>query len=185
MHNTFCQNGINYHMERSKRFRRLGLVIEKPGRVVVRLPFWLPEIAGHHFFSKNRNKVESFLNKINFRPNRSFDYWGSREDYHLHKAKAREVISSKVLYWNQFYGYDYGKISIKNQKTRWGSCSHQLNLNFNYKLIFLPSDMLNYVIVHELCHLKELNHSAAFWNLVSKTIPNYRQIEFRFKKMLV
>ena len=73
--------------------------------------------------------------------------------------------------------FSYKAIKIKNQKTRWGSCSRNKNLNFNYKLIFLPKKQQDYIIIHELCHLKEFNHSRKFWSLVEKIMPDYLEIK--------
>ena len=94
--------------------------------------------------------------------------------YIKHKEAAREIVTSRVIFWNQIYNFKYNRIAIKNQKSRWGSCSSLQNLNFNYKLVFLPAELLDYIVVHELCHLKELNHGHNFWREVEKTIPDYR-----------
>jgi len=92
--------------------------------------------------------------------------------YYKHKEEARVLVLERILFWNKIYNFKYGRVSIKNQKTRWGSCSLKGNLNFSYKLIFLPSHLVDYVIVHELCHLKEFNHGANFWKLVSDALPD-------------
>lgn len=86
---------------------------------------------------------------------------------------ALELVRQKVSYYNGFYNFSLGKISVRDQKSRWGSCSRRGNLSFSYKIVFLPEDLANYLVVHELCHLKEFNHSKNFWSLVSQTIPNW------------
>jgi len=105
-----------------------------------------------------------------------------RMHYLKHREPARAAISAKVSHFSQIIGVEYRKIAIKNQKSRWGSCSEKKNLNFNYRLIFLPEELMDYVIVHELCHLLEFNHSPKFWLNVSKILPNYRQLRLRLKK---
>ncbi|NCA94384.1 MAG: M48 family peptidase, partial [Sphingobacteriia bacterium] len=80
-------------------------------------------------------------------------------------------------------GFEFKKISIRSQRTRWGSCSQAGNLNFNYKLIYLPDKIIDYVIVHELCHLDEFNHSRRFWFLVSEIIPDYRILRRELKEI--
>lgn len=95
--------------------------------------------------------------------------------YVAHKELAREIILDRLAYWNQQYNFAFKRVAIRNQKTCWGSCSDKGNLNFNYKLIFLPSHLMDYVIVHELCHLQILNHGRGFWNLVRETLPDYEQ----------
>ena len=86
---------------------------------------------------------------------------------------AKETITKRVAYFARLMGVSYRNITIREQKTRWGSCSSEKNLNFNWKLILAPPEVLDYVVVHELCHLKEMNHSKAFWDEVGKVMPNY------------
>ncbi len=91
----------------------------------------------------------------------------------LHKDGAKELALSRLEYFNQFYNLKYNSVKIKSTKTRWGSCSSKGNLNFSYKIALLPEHLADYLIVHELCHLEEFNHSEDFWNLVAKTIPDF------------
>lgn len=95
--------------------------------------------------------------------------------YKRYKEQARVLIHERILFWNRVYGFTYGRVFIKNQKTRWGSCSKQGNLNFSYKLVFLSPHLVDYIIVHELCHLKEFNHGPNFWALVARMIPDYKK----------
>ena len=84
-------------------------------------------------------------------------------------------IPGRVKYYAYIIGVTYGKITIRNQKTRWGSCSSNGNLNFNNRLLFVPKELVDYVVVHELAHRKEMNHSNAFWNVVEKYMPDYKE----------
>lgn len=89
--------------------------------------------------------------------------------------KARKYILERVAYFAEHMGVTYGRITIRNQKTRWGSCSSKGNLNFNCLLMLTPAEIIDYVVVHELCHRKEMNHSGAFWNEVEKVLLDYRE----------
>lgn len=99
---------------------------------------------------------------------------------HLAKAeiedladKALKYIPQRVEYFSKIVGVDYGRITIRNQRTRWGSCSSKGNLNFNCLLMLTPTEVIDYVVVHELCHRKEMNHSKNFWRKVEKVLPDY------------
>ncbi len=107
----------------------------------------------------------------------------STPQYRTHKTAALKIVKDRIAHFNAFYQFRVNKITIKNQKTRWGSCSKKGNLNFNYRLALLPQRLSDYVIVHELCHLGQFNHSPEFWKLVAKTIPDYKKIKREFKKI--
>ena len=86
------------------------------------------------------------------------------------------MIPERVEYFAKVIGVTYGKITVRNQKTRWGSCSSKGNLNFNCLLMLAPPEVLDYVVVHELCHRKQMNHSKAFWLEVEKVLLNYKEV---------
>lgn len=91
--------------------------------------------------------------------------------------KARTIIPQKVKYYAELIGVDYGRITIRNQKTRWGSCSSKGNLNFNCLLMLFPDEVVDSIVVHELCHRKHMNHSAKFYEEVEKAFPDYRRCQ--------
>jgi len=97
-----------------------------------------------------------------------------KKHYAEHKEMARALVHERLVYWNGFYNFNYNRVSIRNTRSRWGSCSSKGNLNFNYRIIFLPTALQDYLIVHELCHLQEMNHAVQFWALVSQQIPDYK-----------
>ncbi len=120
------------------------------------------------FFKRVRRKKRKPLNQV---------------DYLKNKEKAREIIISRLKYFTDLYNISHGRVSIRNQRTRWGSCSRLGNLNFNYRLLTLHPKLRDYVIVHEICHLKEFNHGKRFWAEVAKTIPDYKEIRRELKKI--
>lgn len=95
------------------------------------------------------------------------------EDFY--KKKAAEVIYDRLEFFNEHYGFRFNRVTFRNQKSRWGSCSAQKNLNFNWRLVMAPIEVIDYVVAHELCHLEQMNHSAHFWALVGQTIPDFKE----------
>lgn len=98
--------------------------------------------------------------------------------YLEHKEITRKIVLEKLEVYKNIYldlGHDlsFNRVAIRDTKTRWGSCSSKKNLNFNYRLALLPSYLVDYIVIHELCHLKEMNHKERFWSLVSLTCPKY------------
>lgn len=91
------------------------------------------------------------------------------------REKAREALTSRVEYYTKKYKVNYNRISIKDQRSKWGSCSSKKNLNFSWRLILLPWDMLEYIVIHEVCHLLQMNHSPKFWAEVEKCYPEYKK----------
>ena len=96
-----------------------------------------------------------------------------KKHYADHKESARALCQNRLEYFNKHYKLQYNRVSIKNTRSRWGSCSSKKNLNFNYRIIFLAPELQDYLIVHELCHLAQMNHGSNFWALVAEQVPNY------------
>jgi predicted metal-dependent hydrolase len=99
------------------------------------------------------------------------------------KHLGKKYIPARTDQLARKYGFNFSKIIIKGQKTRWGSCSIRKNLSFNYKLMQYRQDVIDYVIIHELCHLREMNHSKRFWALVSGICPDYKSLKKELKKL--
>ena len=104
-------------------------------------------------------------------------------EYLAHKEAALKLVTERLEYFNQFYNYKWNKVTIRNQLTRWGSCSRKGNLSFSYKLALLPPRLSDYIIVHELCHLGQFNHSRAFWALVEQQVSEHREIRKELKRI--
>lgn len=107
----------------------------------------------------------------------------SNPHYLKWKTPARKLIHSRLDHFAPQCEVSYNRVAIRNSKTNWGSCSSLGNLNFNYRLLFLPACLRDYVIVHELCHRKVMNHSPAFWQEVEKVLPNYKSLKAELKRV--
>ena len=176
-------HNIIYQIRKSPRAKRLSLSVSHDACVVLTVPQNIPMASALAFL---RAKSGWLIKKLNYF--KKFQNWvvlkSSRREYVKLKGMALSLAKEKASYWNQYYNFTYHLISIKNQKTRWGSASKKGNLNFNYKIVELPNELLDYLVVHELCHLKEFNHSQAFWTLVGKTIPNYLEYRRRLRNIV-
>ncbi|HVV15035.1 MAG TPA: M48 family metallopeptidase [Candidatus Paceibacterota bacterium] len=109
----------------------------------------------------------------------------SSRKFQLYKEEARALVHALIARLNAHYDYAVRRVFIKNSRSRWGSCSEHGNLNFNYRLLFLPPRLAEYVVTHELCHLKEMNHSPAFWALVEETIPDYKKARKALRRIRI
>lgn len=106
-----------------------------------------------------------------------------RKKFLGYKEQARALVLRRIEHFNAFYGFSVGAVRIKDQKSRWGSCSKKGNLNFNYRIALLPEHLADYIVVHELCHLGEFNHSQNFWNLVARAMPDFAVRRAELKKI--
>ena len=111
-------------------------------------------------------------------------FGGGEFNYRPELNAIKEKFTTRVQYYCNIMGVSVNRISIKDQKTRWGSCSSKGNVNFNYKLYYMPQALMDYVIVHELSHRKYMNHSDLFWNEVGKYCPEYRMYRKELTKYL-
>lgn len=124
------------------------------------------------WISKHIEKIKETKERFEAEPTEKL----TREKVIALAEEALKVIPERVEYFAKVIGVTYGKITVRNQKTRWGSCSSKGNLNFNCLLMLAPPEVLDYVVVHELCHRKQMNHSKAFWLEVEKVLPNYKEV---------
>lgn len=173
---TLKSEKIEYEIRKHRRAKRLKMTIYCGGTFVVTVP-WRMNLANvERFIKENSQWVLEKLKTMKKMRENSIFVKNNPEEYLELKEAARKFVLERLGKLNKYYNFKYKKIAIRNQKTRWGSCSSQGNLNFNYKILLLPQTHADYILVHELCHLKEFNHSRRFWNLVAQTIPNYQKI---------
>lgn len=181
MHIIVNKRKIPYTLKVSKRAKRLRLSIHHDGSFIVTTPKNLHLNTIKQFIIK---KSQWILDKLDYfsKFTNSFKIKNTKSDFIKYKETAKKLVEEKISKFNKIYKFKFNKINIKNQKTRWGSCSKKGNLNFNYKIALLPEELAEYIVVHELCHLGEFNHSVKFWNLVAKTIPEYLKIRDELKR---
>jgi predicted metal-dependent hydrolase len=168
---------VNIEVIRSNR-KTIAMEITRDLRVIVRAPFRMPDRDIRRFIEDKSAWLEKHLElakekiKLLEQQEEAAEKLTMEEIRQL-ADKAVKVIPERVAFYAPAVGVEVGKITIRNQLTRWGSCSSKGNLNFNCLLMLTPPDVIDYVVVHELCHLKELNHSKKFWSEVARVLPDY------------
>ena len=160
---------IPYILVRSNR-KTISIVIRPTGEVEVRCPKRCSKKDAEAFVVSKEAWIRKHLEAISAQP--QVPALSEAERKHL-AEKAAEVLPEKVRHFAEKIGVTYGRITIRSQRTRWGSCSAKGNLNFNCLLMLCPEEVQDYVVIHELCHRREMNHSAAFWAEVEKICPDY------------
>lgn len=173
---------ISYILKRSLRSKKLCLCVYPDGTLEARAPRWLSMLEIERFILEKSQWITEKLHLMEERDKNPLFRRSSKEEYEKYKKQAKELAAWKLRMFNEAYGFSYKKISIRNQKTRWGSCSQKGTLSYNYKIALLPEKHADYIIVHELCHLKEFNHSRRFWELVSATVPDYKALRKELRR---
>ena len=173
---------MNIEIIKSNR-KTLAIEIKKDLRVIVRTPLLLSDREIQKMIDEKSEWIEKTLEKVKMRnaQQKSMPKF-TAEEMRILADNALEIIPKRVEYYAKIMGVSYGKITIRNQVSRFGSCSSKGNLNFNCLLMLCPDEVLDYVVVHELCHLREMNHSKNFWSEVSHFCPEYKQQKAWLKK---
>ncbi len=161
---------MQYRIIRSDR-KTVALQI-KSGEVIVRAPHAMREDEIAAFVARHEDWIRKKLDTFPKKPNGPTI---TDEGMRLLVKRAHEIIPPRVQYYAAIIGVEYNRIAIRHQKTKWGSCSGKKNLNFNCLLLLTPTEVMDSVIIHELCHLKHMNHSKEFYNEVLRVCPNYKQ----------
>lgn len=164
---------FRYTVIRSRR-RTMTLEIRRDGQLVVRAPYRISQVEIQRFVGEKADWIQKNLEKVQSQQQQKTQLpkLSQEEKMRLQKA-AEEVFLQRSEYFANLLNVHFSRITIREQKTRWGSCSSNRNLSFNWKLMLAPPEILDYVVVHELCHLKEMNHSPAFWHEVEQILPDY------------
>lgn len=166
---------IEYSVIRSRR-RTVAVEISEDAQVIVRAPNRMPVYEIEKFLETNRKWIDDHLVKVRERSrHKRFIEPASANELAALKTIAEAVLPDRVRYYADILGVTYGRISVRRQKTVWASCSAKGNLSFNCMLMKAPERVRDYVIVHELCHRLEMNHSSRFWAHVESVMPDYRE----------
>lgn len=174
------QRNIEYTLKVSKKAQRMRLAVYCDSSLVVTVPKNIDISLIEKFIIEKSKWIVDKLEYFQQFSDKVFTI-GTDEQFFEYKEKALILAEQRIAYFNKIYKFKFNKVNIKNQKTRWGSCSRKGNLNFNYKIALVPKRLSDYIVVHELCHLGEFNHSQKFWNLVGKGIPDYLEIKKEMK----
>ena len=168
--------GLSVLLVRSSR-KTLAVQIRADGTVIARAPLRMPKDRILCFLSEKASWIRMQQGKMQERENmrqQACIHLDAAQEKEL-RERAKSVLAQRTAYFARQVGVTYGRITVRDQKTRWGSCSQTGNLNFNFRLILAPPEVLDYVVVHELCHRRQMNHSAQFWQEVAQVLPDYRE----------
>ena len=168
-------DGYPIEIIRSAR-KTLALQVTRDLRVIVRAPFWVSDSEIERFVRERSSWIAEKIRQMRqYAEHAAKEPKFTEDEIADMTKKARDVICRRVEFFAAQMGVSYGKITVRHQTSRYGSCSAKGNLSFNCILVLCPDWVFDYVVVHELCHLKQLNHSAAFWAEVHAVMPNYVQ----------
>ena len=169
-----------YELIRSGR-KSLTIQIKTDGSVVVRAPLRLAKYRIERFVTEHEDWIRTQQKKAEkYREQVHVITEEERRDGIL---RAKKIFPERTAYFAKRMGVTYNRITIREQKTRWGSCSSAGNLNFNWRLVLMPPEILDYVVVHELAHRKEMNHSSKFWAIVEQEMLDYQERKQRLKEL--
>ena len=176
MNTPIGKSNIKIEIIRSSR-KTLDIEIRPDMRVIVRAPYQASGSYIEQFIADRTDWIVEHLRKLEQKNRQCNDALPvkklSNDELKKLADKACSYIPGRVAHFAPLVGVTYGRITIRNQRTRWGSCSSKGNLNFNCLLMLTPPEVIDYVVVHELCHRKQMNHSAAFWREVALWLPDY------------
>jgi predicted metal-dependent hydrolase len=173
---------MEYTLRENPRARRINVTVRRDGTVLVTKPRRVSIREVETFVEKCGEWIEKTRKRFAQLP-RTSRIEPSKKQYEKYKGAARDFVARRISCLNFFYNFSFSKIIIRNQKSRWGSCSRNGVLSFNYRILFLPDHLADYIVVHELCHLREMNHSKRFWALVERVVPDHLACRKELRKL--
>jgi len=175
---------VAYELKFSARSRGIRLTVHPDGSVAVSAPTGTRHTAVERMLREKSAWVLGALERCKKHTGKIFLKSGKRE-LAKHKEEALRLVEARLAHFNEVYHFPYKKISIRASRTRWGSCSRTGNINFHFHIVHLPPHLADYLVVHELCHIGAFNHSKAFWELVARAVPEYKECRKDLKKGFV
>ena len=175
---------IEFVLRRRAGTKRVSIRVGVGGKVTVSAPLRVPKFFIERFVKEKADWIEGAKKQIK-KKEAEQDTRIQFPSFESSKARAKKLLLERARYWADQYGVKFERLSIKRAATRWGSCSSKGNLNFHYRLYFLPEELREYVVVHEICHLLEMNHSRAFWKQVERTQPQWRTYKRQLQKFVL
>lgn len=172
---------IQYKLILSNR-KTIAIYVKAEGEVEVRGPLGLNKAKVDVFVQKKADWIYKTKKRLAEDDKKQDIINLSKEEVEKYKKEAASYFQARCNYFAEKMGVQYQSIKINQAKTRWGSCNSRGNLNFTFRLFFASEDLIDYVIVHELAHLKELNHSYRFWSIVEETMPDYKERRKRLRE---
>ncbi len=172
---------IEFVLRRRRGVKRVSIRVGIGGKVTVSAPLSVPEFFIRKFVQEKSEWIENAKKQIQ-KKEAEQETRIQFPSFESSKSRAKKLLLERARYWADQYGVTFERVSIKRAATRWGSCSSKGNLNFHYRLYFLPEEL---VVVHEICHLIEMNHSRAFWKEVERTMPAWRSYKRQLQKFVL
>lgn len=172
---------ISCELVRSGR-KTVALEVSRDGVVRLRIPYQYPEKMALEFLERKRPWLFQAVEKVNQRQKKRKEAQAAcpeitEAEEQAYRRQAKAILTQKADVYAKRMGVTYEKLMVKDQKTRWGSCSAKGNLNFNWRIVLAPEPVTDYVVIHELAHRIHMNHSAAFYQTIEAIMPDYRRQE--------
>jgi predicted metal-dependent hydrolase len=172
---------VDYTLREHPRARRIIVSVRRDGTVWVTKPRRVSLREAETFVEKCGRWIDHAREKFSKLPKTS-RIEPSKKEYEKYKGAAHAEVARRISRINSFYQLPVSKVVIRNQKSRWGSCSHKGVLSFNYRILFLSDRLADYIVAHELCHVREMNHSKRFWVLVARAVPDHLECRKELRK---
>jgi predicted metal-dependent hydrolase len=161
--------------------RTLALMVTHEGRVLVKAPSRTPEKYVLDFVKLKSSWIQRKIDQANQSQLSVHGLELENLDIAKQKKIAKTIVLEKIEYWSEKMRISYKNVRLSSARTRWGSCTHQNTISINWRLSLLPMELLDYVIIHELAHVKEKNHSSKFWDIVHKDCPDFKTLRKKLK----